>query len=60
MSEERRRAAWVWEENGLLRSDVDVAKPADADLQVGLVWRNDYYLFPLRNIALQLAEALGE
>ena len=60
VSEERRRAAWVWEENGLLRSDVDVAKPADAGLQVGLVWRNDYYLFPLRNIALQLAEVLGE
>ncbi len=60
VSDERRRAAWVWEEDGVLRSDVDVAKPMDRDLQVGLVWRNDYYLFPLRNIALQLSEVLGE
>lgn len=60
VSEERRRAAWVWEENGILRSDIDVAKPAAADIQVGLAWRNDYYLYPLRNIALQLADVLGE
>ncbi len=60
VSEERRRAAWVWEENGRLRSDVDVEKPKEHHLQVGLVWRNDYYLLPLREITKQLMEVLGE
>ena len=54
VSEERKRAAWVWEESGILRGDVDVAKPSEADLRVGYVWRNDYYLQSLRSIARQL------
>lgn len=56
VSEERRNAAWVWEEQGRLRSDVDAAEPDEADLTVGLAWRNDYYLFPLSSIARQLEE----
>jgi hypothetical protein len=56
ISEDRQRAAWVWEENNVLRSDVDLASPADQELQVGLAWRNDYYLYPLQRIAQQLAE----
>lgn len=60
VSEERRRAAWVWEEQGVLRSDIELAKPRGVELQVGLAWRNDYYLHPLRNIARQLAEVRGE
>ncbi len=56
VSEERQRAAWVWEEQGTLRSDVDVAEPDEADLKVGLAWRNDYYLRPLSSIARQLEE----
>ncbi len=56
VSEERQRAAWVWEDQGKLRSDVDVAEPDEADLKVGLAWRNDYYLRPLSSIARQLEE----
>ena len=53
---ERQRAAWVWEEQGTLRSDVDVDEPDEADLKVGVAWRNDYYLRPLSSIARQLEE----
>ena len=56
VSEERQRAAWVWEDQGTLRSDVDVAEPDEADLKVGLAWRNDYYLRPLSSIARQFKE----
>lgn len=59
VSEERKRAAWVWEGHGVLHSDVDVARPSDTQLQVGVVWRNDYYLNPLKSIAKQLAEVRG-
>lgn len=54
--EERQRAAWVWEEQGTLRSDVDVDEPDEAELKVGVAWRNDYYLRPLSSIARQLEE----
>lgn len=56
VNEERKRAPWVWEDQGLLRSDLDVERPSDRALQVGLAWRNDYYLHPLKSIAGQLAE----
>lgn len=56
VSKDRRRAPWVWEDQGLLCSDVDVGRPPDDSLQVGLAWRNDYYLDPLRGITKQLAE----
>jgi hypothetical protein len=56
VSQERKRAAWVWEDQGVMNSDVDIARPSDPELQVGLAWRNDYYLFPLKRIASQLAE----
>ncbi|MBN1457927.1 MAG: hypothetical protein JXA57_00230 [Armatimonadetes bacterium] len=56
VSEERKRAPWVWEDQGVLFSDLDVDRPADTALQVGLAWRNDYYLEPLRGIAKQLSE----
>jgi hypothetical protein len=56
VSAERKRASWVWEDQGLLFSDVDVERPPDVALQVGLAWRNDYYLEPLRGIAKQLSE----
>lgn len=55
VSDERRRAAWVWEEGGLLRCDVDVERPGAAAFEPALAWRNDYYLEPLRLIARQLA-----
>lgn len=53
---ERQRAAWVWEDQATLRSDVDVAEPDQADLTIGVAWRNDYYLRPLHSIAKQLTE----
>ena len=56
VSEERKRAPWVWEDQGVLFSDVDIDRPADSALQVGLAWRNDYYLEPLRGIVKQLSE----
>ena len=55
VSKERGRAPWVWLEQGdRLQSDADVGRPARAKLAVGSAWRNDYYLAPLRSIALQL------
>lgn len=55
VSKERGRAPWVWLEQGnRLQSDADVGRPTDAELAVGLAWRNDYYLAPLRSIASQL------
>ena len=56
VSAERQSAAWVWEEQGTLRSDADVIEPDEADMRVGLAWRNDYYLRPLSSIARQLKE----
>ena len=56
VSEDRKRAPWVWEEQGILSSDVEVERPSEDELQVGIAWRNDYYLRPLRSIAKQLAE----
>lgn len=56
VSKGRRRAPWVWEDQGVLFSDVDVERPSHSALQVGLAWRNDYYLAPLQGIAKQLAE----
>ena len=54
VSEERKRAPWVWEELGVLSSDVEVERPCERELQVGVAWRNDYYLAPLQGIAKQL------
>ena len=54
VSEERKRAPWVWEEQGVLSSDVEVERPSERELQVGVAWRNDYYLAPLQGIAKQL------
>ena len=55
VSKERGRAPWVWlEEDRRLQSDADVTRPTKAELTVGLAWRNDYYLHPLRSIAPQL------
>lgn len=59
VSQERKRAAWVWEDQGVLNGDIDIARPSDPELQVGLAWRNDYYLYPLKSIALQLDELLA-
>lgn len=56
VSKERRRAPWVWEEQGLLVSDVEVERPTEVEFQVGVAWRNDYYLHPLQQIAKQLAK----
>lgn len=55
---ERNRAPWVWVNEGqnVLGSDVDVKRPSDNELRVGLAWRNDYYLAPLHSIAKQLTE----
>ena len=51
---ERQRAVWLWEEQGALRSDVDVYEPVKDDLEVGRAWRNDYYLHPLWSITQKL------
>lgn len=56
VSKERKRAAWVWEDQGVLFSDVDADRPSDVSLQVGIAWRNDYYLTPLRGIAKKIYE----
>jgi hypothetical protein len=50
----RRRAPWVWEEEGRLQCDIEVSRPIAAQLQVGVAWRNDYYLSALEHIARQL------
>ena len=60
VSEERKWAPWVWEDRGTLSSDMDVDRPANTALQVGLAWRNDYYLEPLRGIAKQLSRRANE
>ena len=57
VSEERKRAPWLWEERDVLLSDVEVERPSERELQVGAAWRNDYYLAPLQGIVKQLAEA---
>ena len=57
VSEDRNRAPWVWEDQRVLHSDIDVDRPTDSQLRVGLAWRSDYYLAPLQRIARQLAEA---
>ena len=54
VSKARGRAAWVWEDGGRLLCDVDLPLPSEAELSVGVAWRNDYYLRPLRLIAAQL------
>ena len=57
VSKERGRAAWVRIEGDKLCSDMDVHPPSANEFQVGVAWRNDYYLRPLRSIALQLNTA---
>ena len=56
VSEERGRAPWVWLEGDILQTDVETERPPEAELRVGIAWRNDYYLVPLKSIAGQLAE----
>ncbi len=58
VSEERKRMPWVWEEQDILQSDMQVERPSQNALRVGLAWRNDYYLGPLQRIAKGLAKAL--
>ena len=55
VSNARGRAAWVWEEDGRLQSDVDTGEPSDQEFHAGVAWRNDYYLRPLMLIAHQLS-----
>ena len=57
VSKERGRAAWVWTEGDKLVSDMEVRRPSANELSVGVAWRNDYYLRPLRSIADQLDTA---
>lgn len=59
IAEGRRRAPWATIENGRLVAGVEVDEPADgehlaASMTPNLSWRNDYYLAPLRALALQL------
>ena len=57
ISERRKRALWVQlDENDVLVSDILVDKPDLANLKVGQLWYHDYYLWPLHNIANQIAE----
>ena len=59
VSKDRGRAVWAWEENGLIQSDLDLDNPPEPqEFQVGVAWRNDYYLYPLREISRQLTEVL--
>ena len=57
VSKERGRAAWVWTEGDKLLSDMEVRPPSANEFQIGVAWRNDYYLRPLRSIACQLDTA---
>ncbi|MCB9650514.1 MAG: hypothetical protein H6730_28580 [Deltaproteobacteria bacterium] len=59
VSTARGRSAWIHLEGGVLCSNVDLEVPANEDFEVGVAWRNDYYLRPLQSIASQLEEALG-
>ena len=56
VSKTRGQASWVWEDQGILCSDMELEPPTDVEFQVGLAWRNDYYLTPLKAIAKGLAE----
>ena len=57
ISERRKRALWVWtDENGLLTSEIIVDPHDLEELKVGVNWKHDYYLWPLKNIANQIAE----
>lgn len=58
VSEERGRSPWIWEDQGVMFSDVDIERPSQDAFQVGLAWRNDYYLKPLQSIAGQISEAI--
>jgi hypothetical protein len=60
----RRRAPWATIENGRLVASVEIDEQADkellaASLTPDLSWRNDYYLAPLRALALQLGTSEG-
>ena len=57
ISERRQRALWVQQdENGVLTSEILMDPPDLEELKVGQLWYHDYYLWPLRNIANQIAE----
>lgn len=59
ISEERNRTPWVWVEEGVLSSDVEVEKPDAREFETGLAWRNDYYLKPLQSIVKEFDELRG-
>ncbi len=52
----RNRSPWVWVEDGVLRSEIDVDPPSESEFVPGVAWRNDYYLQPLHAITAQLAQ----
>lgn len=55
VSEARNRSTWVWEENECLRCDVPIENFDPERLVLGKSWTNDYYLYPLKCIADELA-----
>jgi hypothetical protein len=59
VSKDRGRAPWVWEEDGHLRTDVTIDKPAEESLLVGYSWRNSYYLSRLHQLVHQLVHDGG-
>ena len=57
ISERRQRALWVQQvDNCILTSEILMDPPDLGKLKVGQLWYHDYYLWPLRNIANQIAE----
>ncbi|WP_341253279.1 hypothetical protein [Euzebya pacifica] len=54
--DDRRRADWVTEENGILRGFVEIGDVDDDAFNVGQAWWNDYYLYAYTSISRQLAD----
>lgn len=54
----RGRSTWVWEsDTGVLSCDENFDLPAKEKFEVGVFWRNDYYLWSLKRVAEELEEA---
>ena len=59
VSKKRRRSPWVWEsDQGLLLCDEVFDYPSNEQFEIGVFWRNDYYLASLRQVAIELDEVL--
>lgn len=58
VSNKRRRSPWVWKsDQGLLLCDEVFDYPSNEEFEVGIAWRNSYYLNSLKQVATDLHEA---